>query len=57
MDRVFMNIGEYGNTSSASVPLALYEARKSGKIRPGDVVVTVGFGGGLAWSALVMRWS
>lgn len=57
MDRVYMNIERYGNTSSASVPLALYEARDEGRIHPGDVVVTVGFGGGLAWSALVIRWS
>ncbi|MCA9792641.1 MAG: ketoacyl-ACP synthase III [Candidatus Eremiobacteraeota bacterium] len=56
MDRVFTNVDRYGNTSNGSVPLALWEAQKQGRIHSGDIVVTVGFGGGLAWCALVMRW-
>ena len=57
MERVYVNIQRYGNTSTASIPLALYDARKENRIKSGDTVVTVGFGGGLAWSALVMRWA
>ncbi|MBI3928926.1 MAG: ketoacyl-ACP synthase III [Armatimonadetes bacterium] len=57
MDRVFMNVQHYGNTSSGSIPLALADARDQGRIRPGDTVVAVGFGGGLAWCALVIRWT
>ncbi|MGE0495593.1 MAG: beta-ketoacyl-ACP synthase III, partial [Vulcanimicrobiota bacterium] len=56
MDRVFTNVDRYGNTSNGSVPLALWEAQRQGRIHSGDIVVTVGFGGGLAWCALVMRW-
>lgn len=55
-DRVFTNLERYGNTSNGSIPLALCEAREQGRIKPGDVVVAVGFGGGLAWCALVLRW-
>lgn len=55
-DRIFINVDRYGNTSNGSVPLALWEARAQGRIKPGDTVVTVGFGGGLAWCALVLRW-
>jgi 3-oxoacyl-[acyl-carrier-protein] synthase III len=56
MDKVFVNVDRYGNTSAASVPLALYEAWKSGRVKPGDLVVTVGFGAGLTWGANVIRW-
>jgi 3-oxoacyl-[acyl-carrier-protein] synthase-3 len=55
-DRVFVNLDRYGNTSCASVPLALSEARDAGRLAPGDVVVMVGFGGGLSWGAVAMRW-
>lgn len=57
MERVFVNVDRYGNTSNASIPLALYEARQEGRIKPGDVVVVVGFGGGLAWASAVLRWT
>lgn len=57
MDRFFVNVDRYGNTSSASVPVALYEAVEQGRIRPGNVVVFVAFGGGLTWGAAAMRWT
>lgn len=56
MGKVFINLDRYGNTSAASVPLALDEAVKSGAVKPGSLVVTVGFGAGLTWSANVFRW-
>ncbi len=55
-EKVFVNLQNYGNTSCASIPLALSEARDFGRIKSGDLVVLVGFGGGLAWGALALRW-
>ncbi len=55
-DKVFVNIEKYGNTSAASVPLALDEANRSGRIKPGDNVLMVAFGGGLIWGATVVNW-
>jgi 3-oxoacyl-[acyl-carrier-protein] synthase-3 len=55
--KVVVNIHEYGNTSAASIPIALSEAVSSGKIKPGDVIVFVGFGGGLSWGAVTWRWA
>lgn len=55
-ERVFVNVDRYGNTSGASVPMALAEAQQQGRIPPGGVVVTVGFGAGLTWAANVIRW-
>lgn len=52
----FVNLDRYGNTSAASVPLALDEAVRAGRIKRGDVVVLVAFGGGFTWGATVMRW-
>lgn len=57
MDKVLKNIDEYGNTSAASIPLALAEAVRAGKIKPGDVIAISGFGAGLSWGAAVIRWS
>jgi 3-oxoacyl-[acyl-carrier-protein] synthase-3 len=54
--RVMVNVDRYGNTSAASVPIAMVEAWKSGRIKPGNIVVTIGFGAGLAWGANVLRW-
>ena len=51
-----MNLDRYGNTSAASVPLALDQAVSAGRIKPGDIVVLVAFGGGFTWGATVMRW-
>jgi 3-oxoacyl-[acyl-carrier-protein] synthase-3 len=56
MDRIMMNIHKYGNTSSASIPLAVCDAMDQDRIRPGDHLVLVGFGAGLTWGALVMQW-
>lgn len=56
MDRIMMNIGRYGNTSSASIPIAVCEAIDSGRLEPGDNVVMVAFGAGLTWGALAMKW-
>jgi len=55
-DRWGINIGEYGNTSAASIPIALNESAERGRLQEGDVVVLVGFGGGLTWGATVVRW-
>lgn len=57
MDRVMVNVDTYGNTSTASIPIATCEAINSGRITPGDKVVFVGFGGGLTWGATVAQWS
>jgi 3-oxoacyl-[acyl-carrier-protein] synthase-3 len=54
--RVFVNLQKYGNTSSASIPLALCEAVECGRIRPGDHIVLIGFGAGLAWAAAAVQW-
>lgn len=56
-DRVVMNIERYGNTSAASIPIALSETEAAGKLKDGDVVLFVGFGGGLSWGAVAWRWS
>ncbi len=56
MERVFVNLEKYGNTDAATIPIALCEARQQGRIERDDVVVTVGFGGGLAWSSCVLKW-
>jgi 3-oxoacyl-[acyl-carrier-protein] synthase-3 len=56
-DRVFINIDRYGNTSSASIPIALCEAHEAGRLLPGDTVVMVGFGAGLTWAAGALQWS
>lgn len=56
MEKVYVNIEKYGNTSSASIPIALDEALKEGKIKNGDNLVLVGFGAGLTWGAIVMKW-
>ena len=56
-DKFFVNIERYGNTSAASVPLALSEAVEQGLIKKGDNVLLIGFGTGLTWAACVMKWS
>ena len=55
-DRVWVNVDRYGNTSSASIPIALSEAAAAGKLNEGDNLVFVAFGGGLSWAAGVVRW-
>ena len=56
-DKVFINLQKYGNTSTASIPIALCEAIRAGKIKPGDNLVFVGFGAGLTWAACAIKWS
>lgn len=56
-EKVFVNVDRYGNTSAASIPIALNEALDSGIIDKGDVIVLVGFGAGLTWGAAVLEWS
>ena len=51
------NLDRYGNTSTASIPIATVEAVQKGQIQAGDKVVFVGFGGGLTWGAAVVHWS
>jgi 3-oxoacyl-[acyl-carrier-protein] synthase-3 len=56
MERVVVTVQDHGNTSAASIPLALSVARHNGQIKDGDLVVMEAIGGGLAWGALVLRW-
>ena len=56
MDKMYCNIDRFGNTSAASVPIALDEAVRNGSIKRGDVIVLTAFGGGLSWSSAVVRW-
>ena len=55
-DKVVLNLDSYGNTSAASMPLALDEANQAGRIRPGSRILMCGFGAGLAWGASVLQW-
>ncbi len=55
-EKVLSNLAHYGNTSAASIPLALDEAVREGKIQPGDVIATAGFGAGLTWGSTIFRW-
>ena len=57
MERVVVNVGAYGNTSTASIPIATCEAIEKGRLQAGDKVVFVGFGAGLTWGAAVVQWS
>lgn len=56
MEKVIVNVDRYGNTSSASIPIAFDEAVADGRINRGDIVVCVGFGAGLTWGTCVLRW-
>ena len=56
LERVVVTVQDHGNTSAASIPLALSVGVDRGQIKPGDVVVTEAIGGGLAWGAVVLRW-
>lgn len=55
-DKVIHNLDAYGNTSAASIPIALSEAVASGQVKKGDVIACSGFGAGLSWGAVIMRW-
>ena len=56
MERFFVNLDRYGNTSAAAVAIALDEANRSGRLKPGDYILMVVFGGGLTWSSTVLEW-
>ena len=56
LDRVVINVAEYGNTSTASIPLALQEAVDDGRVKDGDQLLFVAFGGGLSWAASCLKW-
>ncbi|HVO70531.1 MAG TPA: beta-ketoacyl-ACP synthase III [Aggregatilineaceae bacterium] len=56
-EKVFSNLEYYGNTSAASIPIALSEAANTGRLQPGDILGLVGFGGGLSWGAAVVEWT
>ena len=56
MERFFVNVDRYGNTSAASIPIALDEARRAGRIQPGDVTLLVAFGAGLTYGSALIRW-
>lgn len=55
-ERVFMNLDKYGNTSAATIPVALDEANRAGRLKKGDVILLVAFGGGFTWASSVLRW-
>ena len=56
MERVMVNVDKYGNTSAASIPVALDEAKRQGRIKPGDIVLFNAFGAGFAWGAAVVKF-
>jgi 3-oxoacyl-[acyl-carrier-protein] synthase-3 len=56
-DQVVIDIAEVGNTSAASIPIAMDRAWRAGRLRPGDIVLTAAFGAGLTWGANVLRWT
>ncbi len=56
MDRVFVNLDRYGNTSAGTIPIALAEAAEQGRLKHGDHVLLTAFGGGLTWASAVIRW-
>ncbi len=57
MEKLYVNVDRYGNTSAASVPLALHEAVSAGKLKPGDKVFLCSFGAGVTWAAALLEWS
>ncbi len=56
MEKVFLNIDKYGNTSSATIPIALDEAQKAGRLKPGDLILLCSFGTGVTWGSAIIRW-
>lgn len=56
-EQVISNVAYHGNTSAASIPIALDEAVRAGKIRPGNIIATAGFGAGLTWGSAIIQWS
>jgi 3-oxoacyl-[acyl-carrier-protein] synthase-3 len=56
MDKVMLTVQKYGNMSAATVPVALVEAIDAGRVKPGSLLLMPGFGGGLTWASLLVRW-
>ncbi|WP_461202456.1 beta-ketoacyl-ACP synthase III [Anoxybacillus sp. TBDG-1] len=56
VDRMSITVNKYGNTSAASIPISLVEEVEAGRIQDGDLIIMVGFGGGLTWGAIALRW-
>jgi 3-oxoacyl-[acyl-carrier-protein] synthase-3 len=56
MDKVLINIDKYGNTSAASIPIALDEAVTTGRVKEGDYILLEAFGGGLTWASALIKW-
>jgi 3-oxoacyl-[acyl-carrier-protein] synthase-3 len=54
-DQIFINVQEYGNTSAASIPLAMNQAIQEGKLKTGDLILLVAFGGGFTWASILIR--
>ena len=55
-DRIFMNIDRYGNTSAASIPIAIDEAVRARRLKRGDLLLLTTFGGGVTWGSALIRW-
>jgi 3-oxoacyl-[acyl-carrier-protein] synthase-3 len=55
-EKVFVNIEKYGNTSAASIPIALDEALRAGRVKDGEYILLEAFGGGLTWASALLRW-
>jgi 3-oxoacyl-[acyl-carrier-protein] synthase-3 len=56
LDKFYLNIHKYGNTSSASIPIALDEAAREGKVKPGDLILMAALGAGLSWGSALVRF-
>ncbi len=56
VEKLYVNVDRYGNTSAASIPMALDECVREGRIREGSNVLLVAFGGGFTWASMVVRW-
>jgi 3-oxoacyl-[acyl-carrier-protein] synthase-3 len=56
VERFFVNLDRYGNTSAASIPIAMDEALRLGRIKPGDITLLVAFGAGLTYGSALIRW-
>jgi 3-oxoacyl-[acyl-carrier-protein] synthase-3 len=57
MERAVVVLDRYGNTSSASIPLAFDDARENGRIKSGDYALLTGFGAGMTWASAIVQWS
>ncbi len=56
VERMSITVNKYGNTSAASIPISLVEEVEAGRIQDDDLIIMVGFGGGLTWGAIALRW-